>query len=349
MTSSSPRRAATARAVTSLSPVTMTTPNPARFRPAMASAVVRLIGSDTAIRPASAFSRMTYMTVAPCSRSAWTCAATSVSVTFSEAASFSFPSATCSPSTMPRTPWPVSDSNSTAFLIVTCRSTAASTMADARGCSLPRSRLAANDRSASLSTPVIGSTAVTFGLPSVRVPVLSTSSVSMRRRVSTASALRNSTPVWAPLPIATVMDMGVASPSAQGQAMISTATAFTSAWANCGAGPRKYQAAKVATATTTTAGTNQADTRSASDWIGARLRWAAATWATMRASSVSAPTRSAHITKPPVPLRVPATTLSPARFSTGNGSPVSMDSSTVLAPSSTTPSTGIFSPGRTRS
>ena len=38
----------------------------------------------------------------------------------------------------------------------------------------------------------------------------------------------------------------------------------------------------------------------------------------------------------------------PASFSTGIGSPVSIDSSTALAPSSTTPSTGTFSPGRTR-
>jgi hypothetical protein len=36
-------------------------------------------------------------------------------------------------------------------------------------------------------------------------------------------------------------------------------------------------------------------------------------------------------------------------FSTGIGSPVTIDSSTALRPSSTTPSTGTFSPGRTRS
>jgi hypothetical protein len=42
-------------------------------------------------------------------------------------------------------------------------------------------------------------------------------------------------------------------------------------------------------------------------------------------------------------------TLSPARLVTGNGSPVSIDSSSELVPSTTTPSTGTFSPGRTRS
>ena len=42
-------------------------------------------------------------------------------------------------------------------------------------------------------------------------------------------------------------------------------------------------------------------------------------------------------------------TRSPGCFSTGIGSPVTIDSSTALEPSSTTPSTGTFSPGRTRS
>ena len=41
--------------------------------------------------------------------------------------------------------------------------------------------------------------------------------------------------------------------------------------------------------------------------------------------------------------------MSPGPFSTGIGSPVSIDSSTLERPSSTTPSTGTFSPGRTRS
>ena len=46
---------------------------------------------------------------------------------------------------------------------------------------------------------------------------------------------------------------------------------------------------------------------------------------------------------------MPAVTGAPGVFSTGNGSPVIIDSSTTECPSSTTPSTGIFEPGRTRS
>ena len=51
----------------------------------------------------------------------------------------------------------------------------------------------------------------------------------------------------------------------------------------------------------------------------------------------------------PLWFSVAPVTRSPARFSTGIGSPESIDSSTLDAPSSTRASTGIFSPGRTRS
>ena len=51
------------------------------------------------------------------------------------------------------------------------------------------------------------------------------------------------------------MDIGVASPSAQGQAMISTATALTSAWASRGSGPTSPQATNVSDGDRTTAGT----------------------------------------------------------------------------------------------
>ena len=51
------------------------------------------------------------------------------------------------------------------------------------------------------------------------------------------------------------------------------------------------------------------------------------TWA----SSVSAPTRVARITMVPVPFTVPPVTGTPATFSTGMGSPVTIDSSTLVA------------------
>ncbi len=69
----------------------------------------------------------------------------------------------------------------------------------------------------------------TAGLPSVSVPVLSTTSVSTFSMRSSASAFRISTPACAPRPTPTMIDIGVARPSAHGQAMMSTATAATSA------------------------------------------------------------------------------------------------------------------------
>ena len=115
-----------------------------------------------------------------------------------------------------------------------------------------------------------------------------------------------------------------------------------------GCGPQIAQITNVRTAIATTAGTKTAATLSASFWMGARLRCASATSRTICERSVSAPTRSARITRAPVPLTVAPITRSPGPFSTGMGSPVTMDSSTALLPSRTTPSTGTFSPGRTR-
>ena len=131
--------------------------------------------------------------------------------------------------------------------------------------------------------------------------------------------------------------------------MMSTATAATSPCASRGSGPNAAHAANATTADSTTAGTNQPETTSARRWIGARLRCASMTIRTIWARRVSFPTRSARITNEPVPLSVAPVTRSPSRFSTGIGSPVTIDSSTEEPPASRTPSTGIFSPGRTRS
>ncbi len=87
------------------------------------------------------------------------------------------------------------------------------------------------------------------------VPVLSSTMVSSLWAVSSDSASRMRVPAWAPLPVPTMIDSGVASPSAHGQAMISTDTAATRANVSAGAGPATNHTAKVTTATATTAGT----------------------------------------------------------------------------------------------
>ena len=79
------------------------------------------------------------------------------------------------------------------------------------------------------SSAAAGTTAVTRGLPSVRVPVLSTTSVLTFSNRSSASAFLISTPTDAPLPTPTIIDIGVANPRAQGHAMIRTDTAAMSA------------------------------------------------------------------------------------------------------------------------
>ena len=81
--------------------------------------------------------------------------------------------------------------------------------------------------------------------------------------------------------------------------------------------------------------------------MGALLACASSTIRMIWASAVPAPTRVARKRNRPVLLSVPPMTSEPARFSTGMDSPVSMDSSTADAPSITSPSVGIFSPGFT--
>ena len=92
-------------------------------------------------------------------------------------------------------------------------------------------------------------------------------------------------------------------------------------------------------------GTNTSAIRSARRWIGALEPWARWTSSTIRARAVSRPTWVARITNDPVVLSVAPMTSSPTRFVAGIGSPVSIDSSTAEAPSTTTPSTGTLSPG----
>ena len=100
----------------------------------------------------------------------------------------------------------------------------------ARGWRLSRS-------SSASSKPPDVRIAVTAGLPSVSVPVLSTTSVSTFSMRSSASAFLISTPISAPRPTPTMIDIGVASPSAHGQAMMSTDTAATRAKVKRGSGP----------------------------------------------------------------------------------------------------------------
>ena len=152
-------------------------------------------------------------------------------------------------------------------------------------------------------------------------------------------------PSWAPRPVPTISAVGVASPSAQGHAMISTATAAVNAVVAPAPAPSQKPSVPAATAMTT--GTKTPETRSASRCTSALPFWAASTRRAIWASWVSAPTRVARTTSRPPTLTVAPVTGSPAPTSTGTDSPVSIEVSTAELPETTTPSVAIRSPGRT--
>ena len=102
-------------------------------------------------------------------------------------------------------------------------------------------------------TPAAGTTSASAIRPVVTVPVLSSTIVSTRRVDSRISGPLISSPSWAPRPVPTSSAVGVASPSAHGQAMISTATAAVNA--NARSSPAPIQKPSVATAIPITTGT----------------------------------------------------------------------------------------------
>ena len=173
-----------------------------------------------------------------------------------------------------------------------------------------------------------------------------------RTTVSTSFARWSASPdliriPWlAPTPVPTMMATGVASPSAQGQEMTSTAIAEETA--NSAPAPAISHTASVTSAIPMTMGTNTPATLSASWAIGALLALASSISRTIWDRVVSSPTLSALHFKKPALLTVAETTFAPGCFSTGILSPVIAASSTLEFPSSTVPSTGIRLPGLTR-
>ena len=95
------------------------------------------------------------------------------------------------------------------------------------------------------------------------------------------------------------------------------------------------------------AGTNTAETLSAIRAMGAFVAAASLTSLMIWLRVVSSPTRVASHSRYPDWLMVAVETLSPGFLSTGRLSPVRALSLTAELPLTTTPSTGMFSPGRT--
>ncbi len=88
-------------------------------------------------------------------------------------------------------------------------------------------------------------------------------------------------------------------------------------------------------------------TRSARDWIGAIRLWASSTRRAILATKDSDAGRVTLRVMEATRFRVPAETSSPAWRNIGIGSPVIVDSSSSVEPSSIRQSTGILSPGLT--
>ena len=87
------------------------------------------------------------------------------------------------------------------------------------------------------------------GRPSVSVPVLSSTTVSRRPAASSAAPPRTRTPASAPLPVPTMIAVGVARPMAHGQAMITTPMNVVRARVSRGSGPNRNQATNESAAT----------------------------------------------------------------------------------------------------
>ena len=223
---------------------------------------------------------------------------------------------------------------------------AAFVIARAIGCSLAASSAPAIRSTSSRAWPSTGRTSTSVIAPVVTVPVLSSTIVSTRRVDSSTSGPLISSPSWAPRPVPTSSAVGVARPSAHGQAMIST----DDGGAERTVARRRWRAShptSVSSASPITIGTNTAEMRSARRCTGALPDWASSTRRAICASWVSAPTRVARTISRPWALIVAPVTSSPGATSTGTLSPVTSERSIADAPSTTTPSVATFSPGRT--
>ena len=162
------------------------------------------------------------------------------------------PATTARPSTTPRTPRP-SWLRKPTRLGSGPSALAAAAIARAIGCSEASSSAPISLSASARSIPLV-CTSVSVIRPVVTVPVLSSTIVSTLRVDSRTSGPLISSPSWAPRPVPTSSATGVASPSAHGQAMISTATAAVNA--NVAVSPVPSQKPSVATASAITIGTN---------------------------------------------------------------------------------------------
>ena len=335
-----------AAAVRLLSPVIIITSSPICFIVSMACRLVGLMVSATAITPSTRVLSAKYSGVFPSFASASACRIKSPVSMCCSSISCALPAKYVCPSHSAQSPRPDSAVNFSGAVHKRPFSLARCTIAPDSGCSLGASSEAANRSSVSSVHPSAHTTSVTCGLPSVMVPVLSSTTVCTVCAVSSASADLINTPYSAPLPVPTIIATGVANPSAHGQEITSTEIAVDSA--NSPVCPKISQTIAETAAMLITTGTNTPLILSASLAIGALELAACSTSAMIWESVVSLPTFCARQVNTPVPFIEADSTVSPSAFSTGMLSPVSALWSMAECPLITTPSTGTPAPGRTK-
>ena len=309
----------------------------------MAFGLSSFMVSATAMIPSILPSCANNSGVFPCSASSCACVRSSFETPVCSLRNLRLPPRSNFPLLTAWSPFPGSASNSVTSSGFTESSSPRRIIAFASGCSLFASRETARESSSSSVIFPAGITSVTFGSPSVIVPVLSSATISIFPAFSRIAAVLNKIPFFAPTPFPTIIATGVASPSAHGQLITSTEIPLASAKLN--SFPIKSHTIKVTTAMEMTTGTNTPDTLSAILAIGALVAAASLTILIIWESVVSTPTLVASQRINPDWFIVAADTSSPTVLSTGMLSPVRAAS--ALLPSKITPSTGIFSPGRT--
>ena len=238
------------------------------------------------------------------------------------------------PSTCPSIPRPAT---SCASLEVTVGS-AYSLKASASGCCEFDSSAAAIERACAGSRSLVVSVEIRRGRPSVRVPVLSSMTVSTLARPSIASGRMTSTPSLARRELAAANATGVAIESAHGQ--VATSTARTAGKAR--AGSITYQASPTKVVSSRIRTMNHEAIRSAARPKRGRSLCARSSNRTRpcKVDSAGRWVTSSVIAAPA--LIEPPSRGSPWARRLGSDSPVTSDSSTSAALLNTLPSTGMI-------
>ena len=222
MTSSTPACLPMAFAVRSLSPVNIMTLIPISRSSFTAFGLSALIVSATAMIPANCSSSINTSGVFPCSESASACSCNSFGISVLLPIKLRLPPTKVLPDNTAVSPFPGSAEKSATSNAFFPSSSPFCITAFANGCSLFASNAIASSKSVSCVYPSAGIMSVTFGSPSVMVPVLSSATTLTFPVFSKVAAVLNKIPFFAPTPFPTIMATGVASPSAHGQLMTST-------------------------------------------------------------------------------------------------------------------------------